>query len=134
MMYKEVKILSRKEISKAWILIVYNDFRKLILWALFFIDENWHIHILTPILLQVVSLIVILIWNKVKKIVNKIFVILNESFVILFWVCSVFAYKCVIDNEDGDKVIGILMELTLIIILSFEIAVFIIQDILDLRL
>ena len=97
-------------------------------------DENWHIHILTPIMLQIVSLIIILIWNKVKKIVTKIFVILNESFIILFWVWSVFAYKCVIDTEDGDKVIGILMELTLIVILSFEIAVFIIQDILDLRL
>ena len=131
---KEVRRKSNRDVLRAWILVFYNDLRKLFLWILFFIEGNCYILIITPVLLQILSLWVIILWSSFKQRLNKVLVILNESFTIIFWLWWVFSFNWVIPSENGAKVMGILMEIVLIIIIGFEIAIFAIQDALDIRM
>ena len=60
--------------------------------------------------------------------------VINETFVIIFWLWWVFIFSWVISSGDGAKAVGVLMEISLVIIIGFEIVIFAIQDALDIRM
>ena len=130
-LYREARSIAKKEIIKAYILCIYDDLRKIALCVLFFIEQSWYILILTPIVLQTVSLLIFILCNNIKQRINKILWIVNECSSIIFWIFWVFIYSCLSIQNSFAFGSGFIMIVFFMIILSFEIAVLIAQDIKD---
>ena len=127
--YKRWRELTSKEIVKACCLKLYNDIRKLALCALFFIEQDWYVLILVPIMLQIGSLLVFLLWNNVKYRFTRIIMVANEWVTIIFCVSCTFAYNCLNLSSSISIVISILMETLIMLIVSLEVVIIASQNV-----
>ena len=119
--YKNNKSFNGKVIIKTLSISIIADFKRVVLWVLFFYEENWLLLIFMPIILQILYLIVFALWNEIKDKVNKVVWITNEVFSLVFWVWCIFNYPCYkLYSEMGVKVVGMLMESIFIILLVVE--------------
>ena len=118
--YREIREHSKKETIRACILVIYNDWKKLVLCLLFFVEQSWYILILTPILLQSVSLVTFVLCNNIKKRISKIMSIVNECSTIVFWISLISFYNCITLSTKFSKTTGIIMWCYFMIILSIE--------------
>ena len=126
--YKRWRELASKEIVKACCLKLYNDIRKLALCALFFIEQDWYVLIIVPIMLQIGSLIVFLLWNNVKYRFTRIIMVANEWMTIIFWISCTFAYFCLNSSVILSKIISFILQILFVIILISEIVFLLVQD------
>ena len=131
--YKRWKELTNKEIVKACTFKFYNDIRKLVLCVLFFIEEDCYVLILVPIMLQIGSLLVFLLWNNIKQRFTRIIMVTNEWAIIVFWVSCSFAYHWLNSSEILSKIISFIMEIFFATIIISEIVFLLAQDALEIK-
>ena len=118
---------SKKDILKFWLLTFFNDFRKFILCILFFIEDEWYILIVVPVILQIVFLCIVLIWNDIKQRNSKVIVVVNESATIIFWILCTFTYNWAISSYNMSQIVGVIFAILLTAILGFEILILLLQ-------
>ena len=127
--YYESKALPTPIMLKSLWMEVFSDIKKLILCLLFFYENNWILLIVTPIILQIISLVVFLLWNKIKNKYTKAAWIINESTVIIFcflWIQNYSWYD--LYSSLGGQAVSMIMEISLIIILLLETLLIWVQD------
>ena len=127
--YLEHKTWERMEIIKALWITIFTDIKRIGLWIGFFYEGYWVILILIPIIFQTLSLIVFILWSNTKNKANKAIWTINELFVLLFWIWCTFYYPWTkIYTDFGTKIVGLMMELSLIILISIEGIIIWVQD------
>ena len=127
--YYESKEFSKPIKIKSLWMEIFSDIKKLVLCLLFFYEDKWLLLITAPIILQVISLVVFLLWNKVKNNLTKAAWIINESTVIIFCICWIQNYSWFgLYSDVGGQVVSMVMEVSLIIILSIETLFIWVQD------
>lgn len=122
--YKEVRSLTKKEAIKSLILIIFNDWRKLVLCGLFFIEQEWAI-LIVPIILQTLSLVVFVVCNNTKQRISKTLIITNECSTAIFWVFWVLFNSCFSSLNSISTVGAFILIVFLMAILIIENAVMI---------
>ena len=119
--YQEHKAWKAMQILQAFLIMTFADIKRLVLWIWFFYEGNWILLISTPIILQILSLPIIILWSSFKNKIIKSVCVVNEAFVLVFWAWCIFNYPWnQLYSDISAKVIGMLMELSLIILLSIE--------------
>ena len=126
----DTKLLDKRSKIMKYIYESYNDIRKLILWCLFLINNSWYLLILSPPILQLISFIIWLFWRKIEQRLEKLIILSNEILTICFLILIVLSFGWIqLFSESGIKAIGIIMEISMVLLLSFELVIIFIKDV-----
>ena len=126
----DAKILDMRSKIMKYIYESYNDIRKLILWCLFLINNSWYLLIVSPPILQLISFIIWLFWRKIEQRLEKLIILSNEVLTICFIILIVLSFSWIqLFSESGIKAIGIIMEISMVLLLSFELVIIFIKDV-----
>ena len=126
----DIKLLDKRSKIMRFIDESYNDIRKLMLWCLFFINNSWYLLIVSPPILQLISFIIWLFWRKIEQKLEKLIILTNEVVTICFLVLIVLSFDWMqLIPESGVKTIAIIMEISMILLLSFELIIIFIKDV-----
>ena len=130
----DIKLLDKRNKIMKYIYEGYNDTRKLILWCWFLINKSWYLLIIVPPILQLISFVIWLFWRKVEQRLEKLIILSNEVATICFLALIVLSFGWIqLFPESGIKAIGIVMEISMVLLLSFELVIIFIKDVISVK-
>ena len=130
----DIKLLDKRNKIMRYIYEGYNDTRKLILWFWFLINKSWYLLIILPPILQLISFVIWLFWRKVEQRLEKLIILSNEVATICFLALIVLSFSWIhLFPESGIKAIAIVMEISMVLLLSFELVIIFIKDVISVK-